>query len=172
MTRKLFSVLIAICIVIGVLPFTAIAVDAEATYTTSTGSAEEGSFLEAIANVADGGTITLLKNIEVDGTVTSPISKSFTLLGGGYEVKITNGSIIIAGSAEVYLGGADYSETLKIYSTCDQDSIFNIQGSAKLYIYDNVTLGPSTCFNSAGGIHLSDDAELHMYGGTITYWPC
>ena len=31
MTRKLFSVLIAICIVIGVLPFTAIAVDAEAT---------------------------------------------------------------------------------------------------------------------------------------------
>lgn len=73
MTRKLFSVLIAICIVIGVLPFTAIAVDAEATYTTSTGSAE-GSFLEAIAKVADGGTITLLKNIEVDGTVTSPKS--------------------------------------------------------------------------------------------------
>lgn len=65
MTRKLFSVLIAICIVIGILPFTAIAVDPEATYTTSTGSAEEGSFLEAIANVADGGTITLLKNIEL-----------------------------------------------------------------------------------------------------------
>lgn len=167
MTRKLFSVLIAICIVIGILPFTAIAVDAEATYTTSDGAAE-GSFLEAIANVTDGGTITLLKNIEVDGTVTSPISKSFTLLGGGYEVKITNGSIIIAGSAVVYLGGADYSETLKIYSTDNLSSIFNIQDSAKLYIYDNVTLGPSTCFNSAGGIHLSDDAELHMYGGTIT----
>lgn len=168
MTRKLFSVLIAICIVIGVLPFTAIAVDAEATYTTSTGSAEEGSFLEAIANVTDGGTITLLKDIEVDGTVTSPISKSFTLLGGGYEVKITNGSIIIAGSAVVYLGRADYSEPLKIYSTDNLSSIFNIQDSAKLYIYDNVTLGPSTCFNSAGGVHLSDDAELHMYGGTIT----
>lgn len=168
MTRKLFSVLIAICIVIGVLPFTAIAVDAEATYTTSTGSAEEGSFLEAIENVADGGTITLLKNIEVDGTVTSPISMSFTLLGGGYEVKITNGSIIIAGSAVVYLGRVDYSEALKIYSTHNQSSIFNIQDSAELYIYDNVTLGPSTCFNSAGGVHLSDDAELHMYGGTIT----
>ena len=168
MTRKLFSVLIAICIVIGILPFTAIAVDPEATYTTSTGSAEEGSFLEAIENVADGGTITLLKNIEVDGTVTSPISMSFTLLGGGYEVKITRGSIRINGSAVVYLGRADYSKALKIYSTCDQDSIFNIQGSAKLYIYDNVTLGPSTCFNSAGGIHLSEDAELHMYGGTIT----
>lgn len=73
MTRKLFSVLIAICIVIGVLPFTAIADDPEAKYTTSDGS-EEGSFLEAIANVADGGTITLLKDIEVDGTVTSPKS--------------------------------------------------------------------------------------------------
>ena len=143
MTRKLFSVLIAICIVIGVLPFTAIAVDPEATYTTSTGSAVEGSFLEAIAHVTDGGTITLLKNIEVDGTVTSPISKSFTLLGGGYKVKITNGSIIIAGSAEVYLGGADYSETLKIYSTTETTSIFSIQGNAKLYMYDNVTLGPS-----------------------------
>uniref|UniRef100_UPI004026A7A8 S-layer homology domain-containing protein n=1 Tax=Candidatus Scatomorpha intestinigallinarum TaxID=2840923 RepID=UPI004026A7A8 len=149
------------------MPFTAIAVDAEATYTTSDGTAE-GSFLEAIANVTDGGTITLLKNIEVDGTVTSPISKSFTLLGGGYEVKITNGSIIIAGSAVVYLGRAYYSEPLKIYSTDNLSSIFNIQDSAKLYIYDNVTLGPSTCFNSAGGVHLSDDAELHMYGGTIT----
>ena len=68
----------------------------------------------------------------------------------------------------VYLGRADYSETLKIYSTHNQSSIFNIQDSAELYIYDNVTLGPSTCFNSAGGIHLSEDAELHMYGGTIT----
>lgn len=97
-----------------------------------------------------------------------PISKSFTLLGGGYEVKITNGSIIIAGSAVVYLGRVDYSEALKIYSTHNQSSIFNIQDSAELYIYDNVTLGPSTCFNSAGGVHLSDDAELHMYGGTIT----
>lgn len=167
MTRKLFSVLIAICIVIGVLPFTAIAVDAEATYTTSTGSAE-GSFLEAIAKVADGGTITLLKHVDVNTSGTSPISKSFTLLGGGYEVKITNGSIRINSSAEVYLGGADYSETLKIYSTDDLSSIFNIQDSAKLYIYDNVTLGPSTCINSAGGIHLSEDAELRMYGGTIT----
>lgn len=72
MTRKLFSVLIAICIVIGILPFTAIAVDAEATYTTSTGSAEEGSFLEAIANVADGGTITLLKNIELKKVILCP----------------------------------------------------------------------------------------------------
>lgn len=167
MTRKLFSVLIAICIVIGILPFTAIAVDAEATYTTSDGAAK-GSFLEAIAHVTDGGTITLLKDIEVNGTVTLPISKSFTLLGGGYEVKITNGSIIIAGSAVVYLGRVDYSEALKIYSTHNQSSIFNIQDSAELYIYDNVTLGPSTCFNSAGGVHLSDDAELHMYGGTIT----
>lgn len=73
MTRKLFSVLIAICIVIGILPFTAIAVDAEATYTTSDGAAK-GSFLEAIAHVTDGGTITLLKDIEVNGTVTSPKS--------------------------------------------------------------------------------------------------
>lgn len=71
MTRKLFSVLIAICIVIGILPFTAIAVDPEATYTTSTGSAE-GSFLDAIANVADGGTITLLKDIELKKVILCP----------------------------------------------------------------------------------------------------
>lgn len=167
MTRKLFSVLIAICIVIGILPFTAIAVDPEATYTTSTGSAE-GSFLDAIANVADGGTITLLKDIEVDGTVTSPINKSFTLLGGGYEVKITNGSIIIAGSAVVYLGRADYSETLKIYSTTETTSIFSIQGNAKLYMYDNVTLGPSESRGNVAGVDLTGKAEFHMYGGTIT----
>ena len=167
MTRKLFSVLIAICIVIGILPFTAIAVDPEATYTTSTGSAE-GSFLDAIAKVADGGTITLLKDIEVDGTVTSPINKRFTLLGGGYEVKITRGSIRINGSAVVYLGRADYSETLKIYSTTETTSIFSIQGNAKLYMYDNVTLGPSESRGNVAGVDLTVKAEFHMYGGTIT----
>lgn len=167
MTRKLFSVLIAICIVIGVLPFTAIAVDVEATYTTSDGAAK-GSFLEAIANVADGGTITLLKNVDVNTSGTSPISKSFTLLGGGYEVKITNGSIIIAGSAVVYLGGADYSETLKIYSTTETTSIFSIQGNAKLCMYDNVTLGPSESRGNVAGVDLTGKAEFHMYGGTIT----
>lgn len=105
---------------------------------------------------------------EVDGTVTSPISMSFTLLGGGYEVKITNGSIIIAGSAVVYLGGADSSETLKIYSTTETTSIFSIQGNAKLFMYDNVTLGPSESSGNVAGVDLTDEAEFHMYGGTIT----
>ena len=168
MTRKLFSVLIAICIVIGVLPFTAIAVDPEATYTTSTGSAEEGSFLEAIANVADGGTITLLRDVAVDVKDAQPISKGFTLLGEGHEVNITNGSLVLNGNAVVKLGAADYAGTLKIFSTADTSSIFNVKDDAELYIYDGVTLGPSTCVNSAGGIHLSERAQLHMYGGTIT----
>ena len=168
MTRKLFSVLIAICIVIGVLPFTAIAVDAEATYTTSTGSAEEGSFLEAIANVADGGTITLLKNIEVDGTVTSPISKSFTLLGGGYEINLTNCTLTLAGKTELRLGAEGYERTLKLYSTDDTRAILSLSDSAKLHMYDGVTLGPSTAAGTVGGIHLMNDAEFHMHGGLIT----
>lgn len=168
MTRKLFSVLIAICIVIGVLPFTAIAVDAEATYTTSTGSAEEGSFLEAIANVADGGTITLLKNIEVDGTVTSPINKSFTLLGGGYEINLINCTLTLAGKTELRLGAEGYEHTLKLYSTDDTRAIMSLSDSAKLHMYDGVTLGPSTAAGTVGGIHLMNDAEFHMHGGLIT----
>lgn len=168
MTRKLFSVLIAICIVIGVLPFTAIAVDAEATYTTSTGSAEEGSFLEAIASVADGGTITLLKNIEVDGTVTSPINKSFTLLGGGYEINLINCTLTLAGKTELRLGAEGYEHTLKLYSTDDTRAIMSLSDSAKLHMYDGVTLGPSTAAGTVGGIHLMNDAEFHMHGGLIT----
>ena len=168
MTRKLFSVLIAICIVIGVLPFTAIAVDAEATYTTSTGSAEEGSFLEAIASVADGGTITLLKNIEVNGTVTSPISKSFTLLGGGYEINLTNCTLTLAGNTELRLGAEGYEHTLKLYSTDDTRAIMSLSDSAKLHMYDGVTLGPSTAAGTVGGIHLMNYAEFHMHGGLIT----
>ncbi len=168
MTRKLFSVLIAICIVIGILPFTAIAVDAEATYTTSTGSAEEGSFLEAIASVADGGTITLLKNIEVDGTVTSPINKSFTLLGGGYEINLINCTLTLAGKTELRLGAEGYEHTLKLYSTDDTRAIMSLSDSAKLHMYDGVTLGPSTAAGTVGGIHLMNDAEFHMHGGLIT----
>lgn len=167
MTRKLFSVLIAICIVIGVLPFTAIAVDAEATYTTSTGS-EEGSFLEAIANVADGGTITLLKNVDVNTSGTSPISKSFTLLGGGYEIKLTNCTLTLAGKTELRLGAEGYEHTLKLYSTDDTRAIMSLSDSAKLHMYDGVTLGPSTAAGTVGGIHLMNYAEFHMHGGLIT----
>lgn len=167
MTRKLFSVLIAICIVIGVLPFTAIAVYAEATYTTSTGSAE-GSFLEAIAKVADGGTITLLKHVDVNTSGTSPISKSFTLLGGGYEINLTNCTLTLAGNTELRLGAEGYEHTLKLYSTDDTRAIMSLSDSAKLHMYDGVTLGPSTAAGTVGGIHLMNDAEFHMHGGLIT----
>lgn len=168
MTRKLFSVLIAICIVIGILPFTAIAVDPEATYTTSTGSAEEGSFLEAIANVADGGTITLLKNIELKKSDTLPISKSFTLLGEGYEINLINCTLTLAGKTELRLGAEGYEHTLKLYSTDDTRAIMSLSDSAKLHMYDGVTLGPSTAAGTVGGIHLMNDAEFHMHGGLIT----
>ena len=167
MTRKLFSVLIAICIVIGVLPFTAIAVYAEATYTTSTGSAE-GSFLEAIAKVADGGTITLLKNIELKKSDTLPISKSFTLLGEGYEINLINCTLTLAGKTELRLGAEGYEHTLKLYSTDDTRAIMSLSDSAKLHMYDGVTLGPSTAAGTVGGIHLMNDAEFHMHGGLIT----
>ena len=168
MTRKLFSVLIAICIVIGILPFTAIAVDPEATYTTSTGSAEEGSFLEAIANVADGGTITLLKDIELKKSDTLPISKSFTLLGEGYEINLINCTLTLAGKTELRLGAEGYEHTLKLYSTDDTRAIMSLSDSAKLHMYDGVTLGPSTAAGTVGGIHLMNDAEFHMHGGLIT----
>lgn len=168
MTRKLFSVLIAICIVIGILPFTAIAVDPEATYTTSTGSAEEGSFLEAIANVADGGTITLLKNIELKKSDTLPISKSFTLLGEGYEINLINCTLTLAGNTELRLGAEGYERTLKLYSTDDTRAIMSLSDSAKLHMYDGVTLGPSTAAGTVGGIHLMNHAEFHMHGGLIT----
>lgn len=167
MTRKLFSVLIAICIVIGILPFTAIAVDAEATYTTSDDTAE-GSFLEAIANVADGGTITLLKNIELNKSDTLPISKSFTLLGGGYEINLTNCTLTLAGKTELRLGAEGYERTLKLYSTDDTRAILSLSDSAKLHMYDGVTLGPSTAAGTVGGIHLMNYAEFHMHGGLIT----
>ena len=167
MTRKLFSVLIAICIVIGILPFTAIAVDAEATYTTSDDTAE-GSFLEAISNVADGGTITLLKNIELNKSDTLPISKSFTLLGGGYEINLTNCTLTLAGKTELRLGAEGYERTLKLYSTDDTRAILSLSDSAKLHMYDGVTLGPSTAAGTVGGIHLMNDAEFHMHGGLIT----
>lgn len=167
MTRKLFSVLIAICIVIGILPFTAIAVDAEATYTTSDGAAE-GSFLEAIANVTDGGTITLLKNIELNKSDTLPISKSFTLLGEGYEINLINCTLTLAGNTELRLGAEGYEHTLKLYSTDDTKAIMSLSDSAKLHMYDGVTLGPSTAAGTVGGIHLMNYAEFHMHGGLIT----
>ena len=167
MTRKLFSVLIAICIVIGILPFTAIAVDAEATYTTSDGAAK-GSFLEAIANVADGGTITLLKNIELKKSDTLPISKSFTLLGEGYEINLINCTLTLAGNTELRLGAEGYERTLKLYSTDDTRAIMSLSDSAKLHMYDGVTLGPSTAAGTVGGIHLMNHAEFHMHGGLIT----
>ena len=167
MKKRLLSSLLAMCLLVGLLPSVALAAEDEAEYTTEAGATDVGSFADAVANVNDGGTITLRSDVETTGQIDLS-GKSVTLLGEGHTITLANKGIVLGSGAVLHLGQEDYTETLTICSSGTTYALFNLQDDAKMDMYPNVTLGPSSSMPTTGGVHLSDTAEFTMYGGTIT----
>lgn len=150
----------------------------EARYTVADGTFREGTIVEAFNNVSDKGTISLLKDISLDTQITIE-DKKVTLLGNnhvmilGYGVNITLGS-----DAVLYLGDEDLLNE-SIFNLCSTNNpctnqsttnapLITLNENAKLYMYDQVTLGPSIADSSAAGVTINGDSIFYMYGGTIT----
>lgn len=112
MKKKLCSILLALTMVLTLLPVSALAdVGAEAGESTPAeapaasnvakiGDQEYATLAEAVAAVADGGTVTLLKNATggAVGTYKTPTekqirAKSFTIDFGGYTYTVTNPAV-------------------------------------------------------------------------------
>lgn len=112
MKKKLCSILLALTMVLTLLPVSALAEDgapagestpAEAPVAGNVakiGDQEYATLAEAVAAVADGGTVTLLKNATggAVGTYKTPTekqiqAKSFTIDFGGYTYTVTNPAV-------------------------------------------------------------------------------
>ena len=105
MKKKLCSILLALTMVLTLLPVSALAdvgapAEAQPEYVAQIGMVKYKTLAEAVAAVADGGTVTLLKNATggAVGTYKTPIekqiqAKSFTIDFGGYTYTVTNPAV-------------------------------------------------------------------------------
>lgn len=98
MKRKLLSILLTFCLAFSLLPTAALA-DGE-TAVAKVGDVEYPTLAEAVAAVADGGTVTLLKSATggavgtFKGAAEGQIeAKSFTIDFGGYTYTVTNPAV-------------------------------------------------------------------------------
>ncbi len=186
---------------IGILPKTVSA--AGETEITAESTAED--VYTAFGLTADNGqaklsvdiaakTITLNDDISAADAVRF-VGGDWTLLGCGNTITLKRG-IYILGDAILRLGrdGDTDASALTLISEDNTASIFDLQGSAKLYMYNGVTAGPSkgagrpgcadlnenavfymyggeitdcTSISVAGGVYIKDDSQFHMYGGVI-----
>ncbi len=114
---------------------------------------------------ADGGEAEV--QLQQDITLTSPLSlENGTLTILGEETTIT-GEFILSGTAELNLGTEEEVHTLQITSANNTSSIFDVDDSAVLNIYEGTTLGPSAATGMAGGIQAHGVSKINLYGGTI-----
>ena len=98
MKRKLLSILLTLCLAFSLLPTAALA-EGE-TAVAKVGDVEYPTLAEAVAAVADGGTVTLLKSATggavgtFKGAKEGQIeAKSFTIDFGGYTYTVTNPAV-------------------------------------------------------------------------------
>ena len=101
MKRKFLSILLTLAMVLTLLPTAAMAEGETAVAAVAkVGETEYATLAEAVAAVADGGTVTLLKNATggAVGTYKTPTenqiqAKSFTIDFGGYIYTVTNPAV-------------------------------------------------------------------------------
>lgn len=168
--KQSITVLLSICLIISLLPISALAIQEEATYTTATGETQQGTLAEAVNNVVDSGTILLLRSVEVSSNLTIR-NKTVTLLGGGHTITLMNNAYMeLSGESVLQLGDPTLPEDSKL-TVCSTDTLnplIGIKDQSRLDMYDGVTLGPSVAYSTVAGVSVYDQSTFNMYGGMIT----
>lgn len=122
-------------------------------------------------NAAENGCYEIILTNDIYFTRSSVdiINNTVTIYGAGHKIMMgTQSHIWIAGNAIVNLGNTDYSDALFIGSADNTRTIIAMGGTAKLNMYDNVSIGENSMSGGqAGGIQLQGNSSFHMYGGLI-----
>ncbi len=151
-----------------VMPISAFA----ATPTTiETGSSSEFDNAVATVNAATSGEyiIELTNDIQTGGASFSS-SQPVTIVGNGHTITLGQySSISVQSGAQLNLGAADGSDTLKISGGNEQSNdvpgLLHIQGTCNMY--SGVTIADRKGNNYFGGGVTVQGGTFHMYGGTI-----
>lgn len=151
-----------------VMPISAFA----ATPTTiETGSSSEFDNAVATVNAATSGEyiIELTNDIQTGGASFSS-SQPVTIVGNGHTITLGQySSISVQSGAQLNLGAADGSDTLKISGGNEQSNdvpgLLHIQGTCNMH--PGVTIADRKGDNYFGGGVTVQGGTFHMYGGTI-----
>lgn len=139
--------------------------------TIKVGSSSEFDKAAATVNAATGGEyiIELTDDIQTGG-VSFSSSQPVSIVGNGHTMTPGQyGSISVQSGAQLNLGAADGSDTLKISGGNEQSNdvpgLLYIQGTCNMY--PGVTIADRKGNNYFGGGVTVQGGTFHMYGGTI-----
>lgn len=139
--------------------------------TIKVGSSSEFDKAAATVNAATGGEyiIELTDDIQTGG-VSFSSSQPVSIVGNGHTMTLGQyGSISVQSGAQLNLGAADGSDTLKISGGNEQNNdvpgLLYIQGTCNMY--PGVTIADRKGNNYFGGGVTVQGGTFHMYGGTI-----
>ena len=126
MKRKLCSVLLALCMVLTLLPVSALAdeTDTNTEAVAAVGETEYNSLADAIEAAGNDGTVTLLADVTMDTTLT--LNKNLTLDLNGHE--ISNGSGL---KTSDYLVKIPYGAAVSIIGNKENSSIKDTRDNVK-----------------------------------------
>ena len=197
-SRRILAMLLALCMMVGMLSMTAFADEGTETSGESSGEETTGpvttgeQLVAAFANANDGDTITLGANVEVNAPIN--VEKSITLDLGEYTANFTGDSVISAQFAfMVGATGSVATFTIKgttgkvtsdygVVSVRSDGSAFELQGgtlvSNKGHTVENYSFGANKTITISGGaieskggngaLHAGENSKLIVTGGKIT----
>lgn len=165
---KAMVLLATLAICVGIAPMAALA---EEPTTIEVGTSAEFDTAVATVNAATSGeyVIKLTDNLEDVGAVFSNTCPT-TILGNGHTMTLGQySSLSVQPGAQLSLGAADGSDTLKISGgnaqSNDVPGLLYIQGACNMY--PGVTIADRKGENYFGGGVTVQGGTFHMYGGTI-----
>lgn len=165
--RRTLTFVAALALYALVMPISAFA----ATPTTiEVSNSSEFDNAVATVNAATSGEyiIELTDDIQTGGASFSS-SQPVSIVGNGHTIALGKGHIYVNPSAQLSLGAADGSDTLKISGgneqSNDEPGLLQIQGTCNMY--PGITIADRKGNNYFGGGVTVEGGTFHMYGGTI-----
>ena len=173
-TKKVLALFLCVLLCMGTLTVTSFAATTEIT-ADSTEDAVYAAFglttAEDQAKLAvdpSTKTLSLQDDIEVRDTVRIT-GGEWTLLGEGHTLTFTSQCFVVGGDAVLKLGqDGEGGNGITITSEDNNIPVFYLNDTSKLYMYENVTIGPSSSLSTPAGIDIGTDAAFYMHGGKIT----
>ena len=161
MKKRIFAVLLSLCMAFSLLPATALAADGESGgATTPVNSAEE--LVAAVRAANDSDTITVSDEIAINAPLD--VTKSITLTGGSIVA-----SDEFKGSRLITLATADATLTLgDITLDAKQKGRVIVCTAGTLEINGATITGGKAVDSFIGGVYMTNSSELYMTSGFIT----
>lgn len=173
-TKKVLAFFLCVLLCMGTLTVTSFAATTEIT----ADSTEEGVYAafglttaedkEKLKVDLEAKTLSLQDDIEVRDTVRIT-GGEWTLLGEGHTLTFTSQCFVVGRDAVLKLGqDGEGGNGITITSKDNNIPVFYLNDTSKLYMYENVTIGPSSSLSTPAGIDIGTDAAFYMHGGKIT----